>query len=173
MPYKLTPEQIERSLFPQLERRGRYLGHCYNMSREDVQDIINGSLVKLIESCPRVDAGANIEAYAETILHNKFRDMARQKTTRRTSTFSETNNETGFENIPSEESDFSHDEREGLATLINALDRSCSEILHLNIQGYTYKQIAARLRLTLGTVMSKINRCKNKLIHLANEEGFH
>lgn len=174
MPYMLTVEKIERSLFPQLERRGRSLGFRYRMSKEDVQDIVNDSLLSLIEACPRLAASTNIEAYAERILRNKFNDRSRQSTRRQTSNFTETEtDEDDLKSMTEEDSDFADDERDALGTLINKLDESCNEILCLHLQEYAYKDIAGRLSLEIGTVMSRISRCKQRLIQLANEQGLH
>ena len=174
MPYKLSMDEIERTLYPQLFRRGKQLGYRFNAGEADVEDIVGDTILKLYESLERIDASTNINAYAERIMQNKFIDRYRSGTTRRTNTFSET--ELDEEIIdPANlygEREYDPEDTEQIHWWIASLDKeACREILNLWCDEKDYSSIADILNVEKGTVMSRLSRCKAELITLAREHS--
>lgn len=172
MPYKLSVDEIERTLYPQLFRRGKQLGYRFNASEADVEDIVGDTILKLYESLERIDASTNINAYAERIMQNKFIDRYRSGTIRRTQSFSES--ELDDEIMDSaylyEEREFDPEHADQIHRWIASLDKeACREILELWCDENDYISISAILNVGKGTVMSRLSRCKAELIAVAQE----
>lgn len=173
MPYNYSKEEI-LALYDYLWKRSRSLGRGYRFTDEDAQDLSQDVIEKLLEKTGQLDASTNLQAYADTILQNKFRDRWRQNQSRRTSSFSDMElDEEGLEDVPTfGQREFKTGELEGVISRIAELDRQdCRDILYVWIDLVEYALVAAELNIPRGTVMSRISRCKQELIALCRSTG--
>ena len=173
MPYNYTKEEI-LALYDYLWKRSRTLGRGYRFTEEDAKDLSQDVLEKLLEKAGQLDASTNLQAYADTILQNKFRDRWRQNQSRRTSSFSDMElDEGGLEDAHTfGQREYKTEELEGVVNRIAELDRQeCRDILYLWIDVVEYALIAAELDIPKGTVMSRIARCKQELTALCRSTG--
>lgn len=173
MPYKLTSDEIERTVYPYLWKRGHTLGNRFKFSNEDVEDLVMDSIESLIEASKKIDASTNIQSYAETILKNKFNDHWRQKRNRRTESFSETEIDADTSNLSSlfTKRGYETDQLKDVLKRIADLERQeCRDILYLWLADATYEHLAVELRIQQGTVASRLARCKEELIALCRSK---
>ena len=176
MPYKLTSDEIERTVYPNLWKRGQVLGNRYRFSNEDVEDLVMDTIESLINASDGLDASTNIQAYAERSLQNKFKDRWRQNQTRKTDSFSETE----IDEVSSDDSsvfakrEYEAEVLEDVVKRIADLEREeCRDILYLWLGVGTYSNIAAELGIQQGTVMSRLSRCKQELVTLCRSKFEH
>lgn len=173
MPYKLTSDEIERTVYPYLWKRGQALGNRYRFTAADVEDLVMDTIESLINAANRLDPSTNIQAYAERSLQNKFNDRSRQNQTRKTDSFSDIEfDENNADYIsPFGQRDFGWDAYEKLGQQIAELKKEeCRDILYLWLDIGGYSKIASELNIKAGTVMSRLSRCKQELIALCRSQ---
>lgn len=149
-------------LYPRLLRYGLSLTRDKNEAEDLVMDIIT----KLLEKSDELSETINLEGYAIRSLRNRFLDMKRQSIRSVNTTSLDTEEVNFLDTIQDDYADLNTTaglERRDLSRALAAVGEECLEILTLFGFGNSYKEIADRLDTAIGTVMSRMSRCRSKL----------
>ena len=142
-------------------------------SPKDAEDLVQDTLMNAYTGFHRFEPGTNLRAWLFRILHNRWISMHRMKQ-RRPDTFA----------VP----DFTDSDMFGSATHSTTIQRSAEDLAldlfcddrirdavqtlpeafrtvlyYADIEGCTYAEVAARMGIPLGTVMSRIARSRERL----------
>ena len=149
-------------LYPKLLRYALSLTRNKDLAEDLVMDVVT----RLLERADPFNDGANIESYAIRSVKNKFIDDHRYRVrvvTESSMSSDETNFFDGLVDERAEIATTSLLERRDLARALCATGNDCLEILTLFGVGSSYKEIAEKLDTAIGTVMSRMARCRTKL----------
>lgn len=164
-------------LFEDLLRKYEYLIYrtAYRLTgnRDDAQDLVQESVIDALRSFDRFQIGSRFDRWMQHLITNNFIDRQRsQPKVRIESLDQSTVGEDGDERTL-EIADVSGDpgrllDRERLEEPVQrALDELPAEyravVVLSDIEGYTYDEIAATLKVPIGTVRSRLNRARAKL----------
>ena len=124
------------------------------------EDLVMEVVTKILESAERIDPDTNLEAYAIRAIKNTFlNEVERDK---KTMSEIKVSGESIYEETCDENSG-KFTESEDLEKILMNLGFKCKEILVLFGIGSSYKEIASLLDVKIGTVMSRMSRCRNSL----------
>ena len=147
-------------LYPKMERYARSLVD----HKEKAEDLVMEVITRLLERASKLSAEVNIEAYAMRAIKNYYLDEYRKN--QRTQSEITESGESIFEQTPdqlSEQGVASAVVGGELETALNAVGSNCKEVLVLFGIGNSYKEIAQIMDITMGTVMSRMSRCRQNL----------
>lgn len=151
-------------LYPRLERYALSL----TRAKETAEDLVMDVIKSMLERQTQFDDSINVEAYAIRAVKNKFIDSKRYRARNVTETemgIDETN-ENFFSKIEDEASEtaaFAKLQFRELSKALVSLGEECLEILTLFGVGNSYKEIAEISGKRIGTVMSRMSRCREQL----------
>ena len=124
------------------------------------EDLVMEVVTKILESAERIDPDTNLEAYAIRAIRNTFlNEVERDK---KTISEIKVSGESIYEETCDENSG-KFTESEDLEKILMNLGFKCKEILVLFGIGSSYKEIASLLDVKIGTVMSRMSRCRDSL----------
>lgn len=148
--------------YPKLLRYALSLTRKKDLAEDLVMDVIT----RLLERQDRFDDDVNVESYAMRSVKNRFIDDRRYRARMVTESSMGGDEPNFFDNLVDERSELatmSGLERRDLARALCATGDDCLEILTLFGVGSSYKEIANKLGTAIGTVMSRMARCRTKL----------
>jgi len=145
-----------------------HLDAAYRLARllvkhdEDARDIVQDTYVKAFKGFERF-RGGNARAWILMIVRNTaYNWLKKHHADKNLIPFNE-----AIHQLPAEESEYDSTYEERSRQLREALARlpvEFREILVLrDIEGWSYKELASALKLRLGTVMSRLNRARQRL----------
>ena len=149
-------------LYPKMLRYALSLTRNKDLAEDLVMDVI----ARLLGRADPFEDGINIEGYAIRAVKNRFIDDRRYRVRIVTESSLGTDDENFFDGIADERAEMettSGLERRDLARALNATGKDCLEILTLFGVGRSYKEISERLSKPIGTVESRMARCRSKL----------
>ena len=155
-------------LYPKLLRYGLSL----TRNKELAEDLVMDVITRLLERADQIDDDMNIESYAIRSVKNRFIDNRRYQIRMVTESSLGSDEANFFDGIVDERAELattSRLERRDLARALSATGKDCLEILTLFGVGSSYKEIAEGLDTAIGTVMSRMARCRTKLKHQLEE----
>ena len=158
-------KQVKRrlgDLRPRLFRTA--LGLCGDAQQAD--DLVQEALEKALTGLHRLNQPESLEAWVFSILTNCYRDQCRRHS--REKPAQEWGNEwsPGAEEILDAEKEVQQVRR-----AIGCLNQGQREVLILvDIEGFSYAEVAAIIQIPIGTVMSRLNRARQRLKTLLLEE---
>ena len=134
------------------------------MNREESEDIVQDTLLKLWQKRDDLDKVSNLESFALTMAHNLALDR-KEKYENRNVSLDEVTHDRTDEHQMSPDAILSSQERKSqIEHIINSLPEKQRTIIQLrDIEGKTYKEIAAILSLTEADVKVTLFRARNKL----------
>jgi RNA polymerase sigma-70 factor, ECF subfamily len=134
-------------------------------NREDALDIAQDALIRLLGSLGRLQEGRPLRPWLARIVHNLVRDHWRRRRVRRSESLDEAVALALVDHRESPEETVRRRELQvRLARALRALSPNQREILVLrDYQGMSYAEIAAALRIPLGTVMSRLHGARTRL----------
>jgi len=146
-------------------------------NEDDANDLVQETFMKAFRFVDKYEVGSNARAWLFKILKNGFINQYRKKSKRPTEVDFEdiTNfhdgdsdsNLAGFEDLRTEM--FEHMLGDEVTNAINSLSLPYRTVVLLaDIEGFTYKEIAAIMNIELGTVRSRLNRARNLLKNRLN-----
>ena len=146
----------------------RMLRYALSLTRNKdlAEDLIMDVITRLLGRADQFGDGTNIEGYAIRAVKNRFIDDRRYKVRMVTEASLGTEGDNFFDGIADDRAEMettSGLERRDLARALSATGNDCLEILTLFGVGSSYKEISERLEIAIGTVMSKMARCRSKL----------
>ena len=130
-------------------------------SVDDADDLVSRAIVKIMERhrASPFEPDDNIEAYGITVIRHLVIDDAAQTKTQKTDNVDDIDDEGGPSASSPERSTYTQE----VLRLIRQLCKACREILMLRGEEYSYAEIAKTLGIEIGTVQSRLFRCRQKL----------
>ncbi|MCA8910982.1 MAG: sigma-70 family RNA polymerase sigma factor [Planctomycetes bacterium] len=145
-------------------------------NRADAEDLVQEAYIRGMRKFAQFQPGTNLKAWLGRILFNQFINEYRRKKRRIKSVYVEgVENMAGVEDQPENDERFAFMNPDDLAhddSFMQSLDQDLKEglldlddryrdVLLLNTVGeLSYKDIASKLKLPIGTVMSRLHRAK-------------
>ncbi len=143
-------------ILPRLHKYARSL----RLSEADTEDLVQDTCVRILERHEQFQRGSSLEAWAITIMKNIRKDkfkrpkIFKQATPKKISKVS-------FSRY--QESIGRKIERNDLYRAIHELPEEQREVIRLKAMGYSYDEIAHKLGIPRGTVMSRLYRGRERL----------
>ena len=140
--------------------KARLMGLCrrYTRNREEAQDILQESFIKIFKNINQLETSDKLESWVKTVAVNTAISFY-HRTKKYELLFSgEENRDVSDENLLQHVQTFS----DGfLVSLVNELPDGCRMVFNLfAIEGYSHAEIAERLRITEGTSRSQLHHAK-------------
>lgn len=167
---------FEAEMLPQIDALYTFAYHLtYNEA--DADDLVQDTYLRAWKAIHQYNEGTNVRAWLFTILKNTFINKRRREKTRPnpvelTDLVKPADNKPGAgENIQTKDGfrDLMGDE---VTQAINALPVAFRLVILLcDIEGFTYEEIAAILRIPVGTVRSRLHRGRNLLKNNLKDYG--
>ncbi|CUS96272.1 RNA polymerase sigma factor [Candidatus Kryptobacter tengchongensis] len=133
-------------------------------NEEDAKDLVQETCYKALKSINSLDENSNVKAWLFTIMRNLWINQ-RKRNQISPVYLEETIENVGDEwNINPEELLINNEMRQLLLKALNDLPKAYKEILILRyFEDFSYNEISKILDCPLGTVMSRLNRAREKL----------
>jgi len=118
------------------------------------EDLVLEACTRILEREEKLEGQVNLIAYGITVIRNLINDQAKHK-------FSYLYN-------PEEEQIDQNDPNKliDIGQALNKVGEDCQQILELFAMGYSYKQISEVFEVKVGTVMSRMSRCREKFSNI-------
>ncbi len=135
-------------------------------NREDAEDLVQAAFVRALRAAERFTPGTNVKAWLLTILRNLARNHRRDKVRRRAHLEVDYSNlEIAAPEASPEQVLLSRTIAPQLQTALESLPKALRDAVWLrDVSELSYAEIAERLRIPIGTVMSRISRGR-RLLH--------
>ena len=161
--------QALSDLYPTLVRFALSLTKAKDAAEELVMEVITN----MLERQTQFDDSINIQAYAMRSVKNKFIDSKRYSTRNLTATDMDGDGDFIGEILDGTAGNKAFDRIEFEETLkaLVSLGEDCREILTLIGLEYRYNEIAEISSINIGTVMSRLSRCRKKLKEAKGESS--
>ena len=145
------------------DRYPKFKGYAYSLTKSDssAEDLVMEVFTKLIERKESIPEDVNVEAYIIKSIRNQFYDLIRKDK------FVEPllpEKEGALVDKTSSSEVFADTNLDRLVQKLEKLGKSCKSVLSLAGLGYSYKEIAEVEELPIGTVMSRMARCRTNLL---------
>ena len=156
MPQTSAQTCFEREALPQMRR---VYARAYRLTRNvaDAEDLVQETYLRAFRAFERYTPGTNVVAWLLTILHRSRTDHLRKK--RRSPRTVELIAEPAAAPIPPAEGE----DPALLRSLRRLPELFRTPVVLRDVQDFTYQEIANRLRVPVGTVMSRIHRGRARL----------
>ena len=134
------------------------------LNREEAEDIVQDTLIKLWERRNELEKVENLEAFALTMARNLALDR-KEKMDNQHVSFDDEEHDRPNEGLEGTDSHLMHQETSGfIANIINALPEKQRTIIQLrDIEGKSYKEIANVLSISESDVKVTLFRARNEL----------
>jgi len=149
----LDISKLIREAYPGLKK---YALSLTNYNNEDAEDLVQKAVLKAYEKIDSFTRNDNFGGWVATLMRNLFIDEKRSIGGK---TFSDIEDEV----IPVSDNTDRFFEVRDIMKGILALSKKCQNILSLVADGYKYDEIASKLTIPIGTVMSSLLRCRQNL----------
>jgi RNA polymerase sigma factor (sigma-70 family) len=154
---KRNDSRAQRSLYDHFKARLMGLCRRYARSREDAQDMLQETFVKIFTKINQLESAEKLESWVKSIAVRTAIDHY-QKTKRQEPVYTEVEyrvagieHELLLENLSDEQ----------LVTLINGLPEGCRIVFNLfEVEGYSHTEIAEFLGINEGTSRSQLHHAK-------------
>lgn len=149
-----------------------YFAYTLTSNQEDAKDLVQDTFLKALLNRDKFEDDTNMKAWTFTIMKNTFINNYRRNL--RTNALIDTTEDLYFLNLPKEagipspESQLSHKD---IQKTVKKLDDEQRIPFEMHTQGYKYKEIADQLKISIGTVKSRIFFGRKKMMD--NLRGFH
>ena len=125
-------------------------------------------VTKLIEKVDTLNDVTNLESYAIRAINRQHIDYRRRLKTRGTEIPPEDETLKNQNQLRDDKASSAIQAPMELQQALDKLNESCRELLIKFGQGFTYEELAQNLDIKIGTVMSRMSRCRDSL---SNEMG--
>jgi RNA polymerase sigma-70 factor (ECF subfamily) len=153
---------------------------AYNLARwlvrnpQDAEDVVQEAFLKAYKAVGSF-RGSEAKTWMLTIVRNTAMDFLRRHQTRASETQAHPDVEP-VDHAPDPERELlEHSRRQQVRRAISNLEPEFREVIVLReMEGLSYKEIAAALGIPMGTVMSRLSRARNLLlVELGGSKEFH
>ena len=146
---------FEAEAMPHVDRLFR-LAMWWERDRPEAEDLVQDTLVQALQSFHRFTAGTNCRAWLITILHHERSNRRRARLRRLTV---EDPDDRIAETVPFVPPVPQHLTDEDMLAALRGIPEVYQDIILLSdVEELTYKEIAAVLKIPIGTVMSRLHR---------------
>ena len=114
------------------------------------EDLVLEACKRLLEREGSLDPSTNLIAYGITIVKNLIIDHGRLGSRQ------------SDEEVPEVTDHSDPGEKIDITEALNTLGNECQQILEYFGMGYSYKEISETINVQMGTVMSRMSRCRNQ-----------
>lgn len=146
----------------------RYVVRRSHASKEDVEDIVQNSFIKMYRNLNDFDTTLRFSSWAYRITHNETIDWYRKQKTRPVLVVQKEDEDifaTIASDVDIEGEAIKRDTREQIEKIIKTLDQKYQEIILLKFfEDKSYEEIADILQIPIGTVAIRLSRAK-KILH--------
>ena len=132
------------------------------------EDLVMDVVTKLIEKVDTLNDDTNLVSYAITAIKRQHIDYRRRLKTRGTEISPEDETLKNQNQLRDDKASSAIQAPMELQQALDKLNESCRELLVKFGQGFTYEELAQNLDIKIGTVMSRMSRCRDSL---SNEMG--
>ena len=156
---------------PYLRRRAVQLTH----NREEAEDLVQETCLRALRSFRRFQVGTNARAWLSRILKNLFINEWRRTHGKVPVSFLVLDEETPPSHavVPRAEDPFealsSLEQEAAVERFLGRIPRCYRASLELFFQDYTYREIAQKLGVPIGTVMSRVHRARAQVARLLRD----
>ncbi len=148
-----------------LQEQLKYFAHSLTSNEEEAKDLIQDTNIKILSNREKFKPETNFKAWTYTIMKNTFINNYRKRSKSKT-IFDSTDN-LYYINHSQKNKNTSPDDNlitEVIYKNIKELDTDQRIPFEMHYEGYKYKEIADRLKLSIGTVKSRIFFTRKKLM---------
>lgn len=153
-------------------------------SEADAEDLVQETYIRALRHRDQFTPGTNMKAWLFRILTNTFINSYRRKATQpQTTELDDVEEATLYRRMTGAGAGTADPEREVLDSVVDAevqgalddLPERFRTVVLLDVEGFSYKEIADMLQIPIGTVMSRLHRGRRalqvRLYDLARERG--
>ncbi|MEZ5013822.1 MAG: RNA polymerase sigma factor [Chitinophagales bacterium] len=168
----MEAETFEQNL---LEMRSPMRAFAYSLTRDrdDALDLVQETYYKALVNMDKFAEGTNLKAWLMTIMKNIFINNYRRNARRNTIVDTSDNNfliDSLALSIPNTaETAFIQND---LTEAVRHLDDAYKKPFIMHYRGFKYEEIAAAMKLPLGTVKSRIFFARKQMIEFLDKKGF-
>ena len=125
------------------------------------EDLVMDVVTKLIEKVDTLNDDTNLVSYAIQAIKNQHTDYRRRLRTRGTEISPEDESLKNQNQLRDDKASSAIQAPMELQQALDKLNESCRELLVKFGQGFTYEDLAKNLDIKIGTVMSRMSRCRD------------
>jgi len=156
---------ITKEIYELIRPKLKFYAYGLTKNVDDADDLIDEVVTKILES-DNIPNDVNLEAYATRSVKNLFLTRIK-KASREVS--EQRPDGTSIYETEEDPTSGSFVEEGDLNRVLMGLEIKCREILFLHSIGNSYKEISEMLEIALGTVMSRMARCREHLDPVVRE----
>ena len=147
-----------------LFRSGKLKGFAITLCRDEseAEDLVSDVVKKLLERASEINDDIHLEAYAITAIKNRFIDKVRGNR-RQENVQNLDGGDDFFNRLPDDLAEPGVISPILLEQTIRNLDEKCRDLLLNFAIGNSYQELANSMRLKIGTVTSRMARCRQEL----------
>ena len=148
-----------------LDDRLRQYAFSLTHNREDAEDLVQDTYLKVLQNTDRFAEATNLKAWVCTIMRNTFINGYRRRQRSKVST-----NESEDSTLYTSTASVSNDAADlplyvsEITTAISSMKDNQRDAFEMFVDGFKYHEIADRLQISIGTVKSRIFFARQKLM---------
>ncbi|CUT07185.1 RNA polymerase sigma-70 factor, ECF subfamily [Candidatus Kryptonium thompsonii] len=156
-------EKIKKEIINSIDSLLRY-ALAMTGNEEDAKDLVQETCYKALKNMDSLDENSNVKAWLFTIMRNLWLNQRKRNLISPIHLDETIENVSDEWNINPEELLINNETRQLLTKALNDLPNAYKEILILRyFEDFSYSEISKILDCPLGTVMSRLNRAREKL----------
>lgn len=158
-----NPDYFQYDLV-QLQEQLFYYALQLTEDREDARDLVQETSFKALKNRKRLHNNDHIRAWLYTILKNTYINYLRSSHYRQLIHDSEELNNFPVQGSGSHGAPYDQLEKKELNEIISMLPGDYEKPIRMFLSGYSYKEIANRMNIPIGTVKSRIHLGKKQIL---------
>ncbi len=156
-------EKIKKEIINSIDSLLRY-AVIMTGDEDDAKDLVQETCYRALKNINTLDENSNVKAWLFTIMRNIWINQKKREQISPVKLDEAIENVSDEWNINAEELLINNEMRQALMKALNSLPETYKEILILRyFEDFSYSEISKILGCPLGTVMSRLNRAREKL----------
>lgn len=169
---KLKTNQVKLNAVLESNYANLYrIAYAWSQDESLAQDLVQETMLKSLQKADQVESFENVDRWLCKIMHNLFYDNCRQSARWQQVNVDDCDEQLRTESI---ETLYIHKQTiRNIHAAIGSLPIDQREVIVLvDLQGYSYQEVAEIAEVPVGTVMSRLSRGRAKLKKLVTSEKF-
>ncbi|MBD3610948.1 MAG: RNA polymerase sigma factor [Hydrogenovibrio crunogenus] len=169
---KLKTNQVKLNAVLESNYANLYrIAYAWSQDESLAQDLVQDTMLKSLQKADQVESFENVDRWLCKIMHNLFYDNCRQSARWQQVNVDDCDEQLRTESI---ETLYIHKQTiRNIHAAIGSLPIDQREVIVLvDLQGYSYQEVAEIAEVPVGTVMSRLSRGRAKLKKLVTSEKF-